>query len=177
MEYRKLLPQEAERIAELDATHFIKNVWRKDTSGEYKLVQINWTDTELPNGFDWHLRHFRETLRNGGSAFGCFDSGKLIGYATLEGSVFGRQKYVLLDQLFVSNAYRSKGIGKRLFALCAEQARQMGARKLHLCAGSAENTIAFYYAIGCAPAAKPNQKLIDEDPNDIRLEFDLRREL
>lgn len=165
--------QEAERIVEIDATHFVKNVWRKDASGEYRLVEINWTDTELPNGFAWHLQRFRETIENGGTAFGCFDGESLVGYATVEGRMFGHQRYVLLDQLFVSNSYRGRGIGKKLFVLCAEQARQIGIKKIYLCAGSAENTIAFYHKLGCVPALEPDQKLIEEDPNDIQLEFNL----
>ena len=170
-QYRELQLQEAERIAEIDATHFIKNVWRKDASGEYHLVEINWTDTELPNGFEWHLRRFKEILENGGTAFGCFHGGELIGYATVNADVFGQQGYVLLDQLFVSNTYRGKGIGNRLFALCAQQARQLGARKLYLCAGSAENTIAFYHRLDCGPAVEPDEDLAAEDPRDIQLEY------
>lgn len=172
-QYRELQLQEAERIAEIDAIHFIKNVWRRNASGEYHLVEINWTDTELPNGFEWHLRRFKKTLENGGTAFGCFHGGKLIGYATVNAAVFGQQGYVLLDQLFVSNTYRGKGIGKRLFALCAEQAQQFGAKKIYLCAGSAENTIAFYGKMGCVLAAEPDRKLVEEDPRDIQLEYTL----
>lgn len=166
-------PEEAERIGEIDAMHVIRNAWRKDSSNKYKLVEINWTDTELPNGFEWHLRRFREALENGGTAFGCFDRDKLIGYAVMNGNIFGQQGYILLDQLFVSNTYRGKGIGKRLFTLCAEQARQLGARKLYLCAGSAENTIAFYHKLGCAPAVEPDEDLAAEDPYDIQLEYAL----
>lgn len=172
-QYRELELREAERIAEIDATHFIKNVWRRNASGEYHLVEINWTDTELPNGFEWHLRRFKKTLENGGIAFGCFDVEKLIGYAVMNGNIFSQQSYVLLDQLFVSNSYRGKGIGKKLFALCAEQARLIGAKKLYLCAGSAENTIAFYGKMGCVLAAEPDRKLVEEDPRDIQLEYTL----
>ena len=123
LQCRALQIDEANRIAEIDATNYIRNAWRKDSSGEYRLLEINWTDTELPNGFEWHLRRFRQTLVSGGTAIGCFDGEKLVGYATLEGHVFGQQKYVLLDQLFVSKDYRRKGIGKELFRMCAVQAR------------------------------------------------------
>lgn len=173
VEYRRLKLDEAERIAEIDATHFIKNVWRvnKET-GEYCLVEINWTDKELPNGFEWHLRRFRETVKNGGAAFGCFEDGTLIGYATVNKEVIGKQgQYVLLDQLFVSQNKRGKGIGKALFFQCAKQAKEYGAEKLFLCAGSSENTIAFYKALGCVPAAERNQVLYEEDPRDIQLEY------
>lgn len=172
-QYREMQLQEAERISEIDATHFIKNVWRRDASGKYRLLEINWTDTELPNGFGWHLRRFRETLENGGTAFGCFDDDIMIGYAVMNGTIFSRQHYVLLDQLFVSSNCRGKGIGRKLFALCAEQARQLGARKLYLSAGSAENTMAFYHKLGCVPAAEPDDILLAEDPNDIPLEYAL----
>lgn len=173
LQYRQMQIAEAERIAEIDAVHFIKNAWRADPeTGEYRLVEINWTDRELPNGFDWHLRHFRNTLKRGGTAFGCLDGEALIGYATLEGYIFGqRERYVLLDQLFVSRAYRGKGIGKSLFTMCADRARSIGAEKIYLCAGSAENTIAFYRKLGCRPAVEPDLHLIAEDPRDIQLEY------
>lgn len=172
-QYRELQLRDAERIAEINATHFVKNVWRKDASGEYRLLEINWTETELPNGFAWHLRRFREALENSGTAFGCIDGDKLIGYAVMNGNIFSQQSYVLLDQLFVSNSYRGKGIGRKLFTLCVQQARQLGAGKLYLCAASAEDTIAFYHKLGCVPAAEPDEKLAAEDSNDIQLEYTL----
>lgn len=175
LEYRKLVLEEAERIAEIDATHFIKNVWRfNEATGAYGLVEINWTDTELPNGFGWHLNRFKQTVKNGGTAFGCFKENTLIGYATVDKEIIGKQeKYILLDQLFVSQSQRDKGIGKTLFMLCAKQAKEYGADKLFLCAGSAENTIAFYHKLGCVAAAEKNEKLYEEDPRDIQLEYPL----
>ncbi|MBP3609616.1 MAG: GNAT family N-acetyltransferase [Lachnospiraceae bacterium] len=172
-DYRKLNLSEADRIAEIDATHYIKNAWRRnEASGQYELVEINWTDTELPNGFDWHLQRLKETLQNGGTAFGCFEGSTLIGYTTVDKDIFGKQeKYVLLDQLFVSQNCRGKGIGKALFLMCAKQAAEYGAEKLFLCAGSAENTIAFYQKLGCQTAKERNQRLYEEDPRDIQLEY------
>ncbi len=173
LEYREMEMDEAEKIAEIDAAWYIKNAWRMNMkSGRYELVEINWKSTELPNGYEWHLQHLKDTLKTGGKAFGCFEDDVLVGYATLEREIFGqRQKYVLLEQLFVSKAYRAKGIGKRLFSLCAKQAIQFGAEKIYLCAASAENTIAFYRKIGCKAAMEVNQKLFKEDPKDIPLEY------
>lgn len=45
-----MLIEEAERIAEIDAANFVRNAWRRDDSGEYRLVEINWTGQELPSG-------------------------------------------------------------------------------------------------------------------------------
>lgn len=171
--YREMLLEEAERIAEIDATHFIKNVLRKNReTGEYELKEINWTDKELPNGFSWHLQRYKDTVSSGGKVFGCFDENTLVGYGTVNAEIFGiQERYILLDQLFVSKDYRRKGIGKTLFYLCAEQAKVFGAKKLFLCAGSSENTMAFYHRLGCQPASETNQKLYEEDPRDIQLEF------
>lgn len=172
LEYREMKIEEAERISEIDATHFIKNVWRMNQETEiYELKEINWTDYELPNGYEWHLQHFKDTLRNGGNAFGCFTGNTLIGYATLDGKIFGqKEKYVLLDQLFISNQYRNIGIGKALFTLCIKRAAKIGAEKIYICASSAENTIAFYHKLGCSSAVEIDQALFEADSRDIQLE-------
>ena len=174
LSYREMNISEAERISEIDAAYYIRNAWRMNrTTGEYELAEINWTDESLPNGFEWHLDHFTKTIQ-GGKAFGCFDDDTLVGYATIDSRVFGQKgRYVLLDQLFVSKHYRNNGIGKTLVALCAEQAGLFGADKIYLCAGSSEDTIAFYKKLGCKAAAEIDKKLFEEDPNDIQLELDI----
>ena len=161
MVYRKLRIEEAERISEIDATDYIKNAWRfNDVTGEYNLVEINWTDKELPNGFEWHLKRLKDTLINGGTAFGCFEKDLLIGYGTVNKEFIGKKEpYAVLDQLFVSKNQRGKGIGKTLFLMCAKQAKEYGAVKLFLCSASAENTIAFYKKVGCVPATERNEQL------------------
>lgn len=173
MEYRRMKLEEAERIKEIDATCYIKNAWRY-IDGVLTLVEIDFTDYELPNGFCWHLEHFKQTIENGGYAFGCFDTDVLVGYGTLHGQIFGeKSKYILLDQLFVSKDYRNKGIGRRIVSMCTEQAKFLGANKLYLCAGSSEDTIAFYKKIGCVTAAEINRGLFENDPNDMQLELQL----
>lgn len=55
LQYRTMELDEAGRIAEIDATHYVENVWRKNAEGVLTLHRIDWTDRELPNGFKWHL--------------------------------------------------------------------------------------------------------------------------
>ncbi len=31
-----------------------------------------------------------------------------------------------------------------------------------------------YHKLGCVPVIEPDQKLIDEDPNDVQLEYDIQ---
>lgn len=175
LSYRELNLSEARRISEIDAACFIKNAWRLNReTGAYELTEINWTEVSLPNGLEWHLDHFKKTIRSGGKSFGCFDDDLLVGYATIEAEVFGhKERYVLLDQLFVSDRFRNRGIGRELFALCAEQAELFGAEKIYLCAGSSEDTIAFYRRLGCGTAAEIDPELSNNDPNDMQLEYDL----
>lgn len=109
----------------------------------------------------------------GGSALGAFDdNSKLIGFITLNREVFGKEyNYVLLDQLFISLEHRSKGIGKKLFMLSTEIAKGWKADRIYICAGSAEETIAFYYAIGCKEATEVNKEFYESDPRDLQLEY------
>lgn len=168
---------EASRILELDAENFIKNVWRmNEQSGKYELIRIDWTDLELPNGNEWHIDRFIKTIEGGGKVIGCFEEeGSLIAYASVNAGVFGKkERYVLLDQLFVSKPYRGSSIGSKLLELCKKEAIGFGAEKLYICAGSSENTIAFYKKNAAVFASEIDEELYREDPNDIQLEIRLK---
>lgn len=172
--YRPMSSSEAERIREIDAECHIKNAWRIVEGSDRQLVEINWTDHELPNGIDWHIERFKKSLDNDGIAIGCFDGDILVGYTVINAEVFGSlSKYVLLDQIFVSKTYRGKSIGKKLFAHACAAARNLGADKLYICAGSSEDTIAYYFKLGCIDAQEIDPALAAEDPNDWQLEFKL----
>ncbi|MBW7458628.1 GNAT family N-acetyltransferase [Paenibacillus sepulcri] len=142
-------------------------------NGKRQLVEINYQDSDWANGYDDHYNRLRATILSEGVAIGAFDeSGKLIGFAAINREFFGEHvKYVLLDQLFVSLEHRNKGIGKKLFLIVAEIAREWQADKLFICAGSAEETVAFYFALGCKESAEINKKFYENDPRDYQLEF------
>ncbi|MGV8984209.1 GNAT family N-acetyltransferase [Clostridium sp.] len=114
-------------------------------------------------------------MLNGGSANGAFDSNnKLLGFTTINREFFGEMyNYVLLDQLFITLEYRNKGIGKKLFMLSVNAAKEWNADKIYICAGSAEETIAFYFAIGSKEAEEINKDLYESDIRDFQLEFSL----
>lgn len=124
-------------------------------------------------GYEYHLNSLKTTILSNGEAVGAFDeNNKLIGFATLNREFFGENyKYVLLDQLFISLEHRNKGIGKKLFLIIAERAKEWQADKIYICAGSAEETVAFYFAIGCKETVEINKELYENDPRDFQLEF------
>ncbi|MNP38458.1 Acetyltransferase (GNAT) family protein [compost metagenome] len=98
----------------------------------------------------------------------------MLGFATVNPQVFGEKyKYVLLDQLFITLDCRNKGIGKKLFMLSTDEARKWGVDKIYICAGSAEETIAFYFKLGCKEVEEINQELYEIDRRDYQLEFSL----
>lgn len=171
MIYKELNVEESERIGEIDGECYIHKAWR-EVNGKRKLVVIDWTDNELPNGLSWHIEHFKKSLLNGGRAIGCFNNDILIGYLVINSNVFGDfAKYVLLDQLFISKNYRNKGIGKKLFGLGTELAKEFTAEKIYICAGSSEDTIGFYLKLGCIEATEVNENLYELDRNDYQLEY------
>ncbi|WP_315109466.1 GNAT family N-acetyltransferase [Clostridium intestinale] len=172
--YRKLSLEECECIKEIDPSQYIGKAWR-EVEGKRQLVEINYQDEDWPNGYEYHISHLRETILNGGSAIGAFNlDNKLLGFATVNPQVFGEKyKYVLLDQLFITLDCRNKGIGKKLFILSTDEARKWDADKIYICAGSAEETIAFYFKLGCKEVEEINQELYEIDRRDYQLEFSL----
>ncbi|GIP58955.1 GNAT family N-acetyltransferase [Paenibacillus sp. FSL W8-0186] len=172
--YRKLVVEECELINDMNPSQFIKRAWR-EVNGKRQLVEVNYQDSDWPNGYEHHFNSLKATVLSDGEAIGAFDeSNKLIGFATINRKFFGENyNYVLLDQLFISLEHRNKGIGKKLLLKISEVAREWQADKIYICAGSAEETIAFYFAIGCKEAVEINKELYENDPRDFQLEFQL----
>lgn len=172
--YRKLTLEECERINEMNPSQYIGKAWR-EVNGKRQLVEINYQDLDWANGYEHHYSNLKKAILNKGVAFGAFKSdGRLLGFSTINPDFFGEKfNYVLLDQLFISLEYRNKGIGKKLFMLCADVAREWNSDKIYICAGSAEETIAFYFAIGCNEAVEINKDLYESDPNHYQLEFSI----
>lgn len=109
------------------------------------------------------------------TAFGAFDGEKLVGFLTLSHNLFGNTaKYLELVCFQVSEPYRGKGIGTILFRQACEEARRMGTEKLYISAHSSKESQAVYQALGCAHAKEINQKLVEEEPFDVQLEYALR---
>ncbi|PKM84836.1 MAG: N-acetyltransferase [Firmicutes bacterium HGW-Firmicutes-11] len=169
---RKLELAECDRLSEINPSQFIGKAWR-EIDGCRQLIDIDYQESTWPNGYENHLIGLKKTISDGGFAVGAFDSNdKLIGFGTLNREFFGEKfKHVLLDQLFISLEHRNKGIGRNLFMSCSNMAKEWDADKIYICAGSAEETIAFYRSIGCSEAIEVNRTLYEKDTRDIQLEY------
>ncbi|NLN44978.1 MAG: GNAT family N-acetyltransferase [Clostridiaceae bacterium] len=171
--FRLMTEEESGRIREIDASQTIGRAWRL-VDGQRELVEIQYEDPDFPNGFEDHLARLRDTIRTGGLALGAFRGGKLVGFCTVDRRMFGdTARMVLLDQLFITRECRGQGTGRRLFQAAALVAKGWGADRLYICAGSAEETIAFYLAVGCEEAREIDPVLAASDPRDLQLTFEL----
>lgn len=172
IQYRIMEHGNCECIRQMDGSQYIGRAWR-NINGELRLVDINYQDPDFPEGCENHLTRLRQTVMSGGIAIGAFDQdSKLIGFSALNAEPFGTEcQYALLDQLFISLEHRRQGIGKQLLLRTAAAAKISGIDKLYICAGSSEETIAFYRAVGCVDAMEINHTLYEQDERDIQLEY------
>lgn len=172
--YRELTVEECVLIGGMNPSQYIGRAWR-EVDDKRQLVEINYHDTDWPNGYEHHYNNLKGTILDNGIAIGAFDlNNQLLGFATVNKQPFGKKyKYVLLDQLFITLEYRGRGIGKKLFLLSADIVRNWNVDKLYICAGSAEETIAFYFALGCREAMEIDMDLYENDVRDYQLEFSL----
>lgn len=173
MKFKEMKATDSHKIKQINGEQYINRALREVEGKRQLLITINYLDPGLPNGLEWHINHFETSLKGGGKAFGCYNNEDiLLGYAVLNAKKFGETaRYILLDQLFISKEERNKGIGNELFQYCCIEARKFGADKIYICAGSAEETLAFYFAIGCVEAKEINQELYELDTRDIQLEY------
>lgn len=144
----------------------VRECWRR-VDGRWKLLPIAYTDESGPDA-----RTMLGALRAGNPAFGAWTGDGLVGFALLAKERFGSTaQYVDLAEFYVSLPYRRRGIGKRLFDLACQGARDLGAKKLYISAHSAGESIAAYCKYGCVEAAEVNPILAEKEPCDVQMEF------
>lgn len=151
----------------------VSQCWRK-RDGQWKLLPVAYVDDWDQEGRRRRAEKLLHSVQNGGAAFGAWDGETLVGFARLEGPLFGsRKQYIDLAQFHVSQPYRGHGIGKALFRMACREAVARGAERLYISAHSARETMAAYRALGCVEAEEINWALARKEPCDVQLEFRL----
>lgn len=154
----------------------VRECWRQ-VEGAWKLIPISFAE-------DWSKEQCRilaedvvAHMQKDQTAFGAFDHGQVVGFATLSHHFFGsRDKYLELVCFQVSEPYRGQGIGRELFQLVCEEAERLGAEKLYISGHSSKESQGAYRALGCVLAKEINQEIAQSEPFDVQLEYDLREE-
>ena len=141
-EYRPLT------LTELNTTLFhsfqrrqvVTDCWRR-VEGKWVIQPDPFIDDWTPEDYAFLVDCLKNTLSTGGMVYGAFIDGALKGFTSVEGKPLGsRGQYLDLTSIHVSRDARGHGIGKALFALAKEFARDRGAEKLYISAHSAVET-------------------------------------
>lgn len=125
----------------------------------------------------WVPEYLEATRSAGGCVLGCFAGEVLAGFLALDGRFGGAEGRTLnLAMLFVDDRYQRQGVGRRLFTAGMERARRMGADTVFLSAVPTEETVAFYFAMGCEDAEEVVPEFVDMS-DDRYLKFSLSNEI
>jgi len=148
-------------------------VWYKDGQ-QYNIKEDyfveEWTDDKKIQV----IQSLQNCIKLGGSVISADYQGQVVGFASIENQFFGsNSQYLELPYIHVSNECRQSGIGKKLFYLCCEKAKQMGAKKLYIASHPSIESQHFYQSVGCTYAVEVNQKIYEKEPLDIQLEITL----
>lgn len=145
----------------------VTDCWRR-IDGEYQLVPCPFVD-------DWSAQRRREKvhemLDSANVTYGAYDGERIVGFATVVKQL--NEKRMILDSMQVSEDYRHRGIGRKLFTIAMEAGRRAGAEALYISACSSRETIAFYKAMGCALSQNVIAEMAENEPFDLQLECGL----
>ena len=92
-------------------------------------------------------------IESGDTSYGAFHGDRIVGFARICTEQFGsNNQYMELKMIHVSEDFRGMGIGRKLFKIIADNAKDMGALKLYISAHSSVGSQAFYKSLGCTEA-------------------------
>ncbi|MBQ2911075.1 MAG: GNAT family N-acetyltransferase [Clostridia bacterium] len=141
-------------------TQAVNECYRKAENG-YELKNVSYTE-------EWSVEKKRsvcleiiDAANTKSFAFGAFEGENIVGFIFV--------KNTELVYFHVSQPYRGKGIGRKLFELACEKARECGAQRLFISANSSKETVDTYLKLGCSFSNRKNEK----EPFDIQMEYKL----
>ncbi len=151
----------------------VTDCWRQ-VEGEWLIKPDPFVDDWSREDYEFLIGCLKNTINTGGVVYGAFVDGSLKGFVSVEGALLGsRRQYADLTCIHVSEEMRGSGIGKRLFLLAADWAREHGAEKLYISAHSAVETQAFYRRLGCVEAEEYQKEHVEREPYDCQMEYKL----
>lgn len=168
---RLLERDEVETVWTIDRREIIENIYYLE-NGELVLKEEYYDIQGWPPGEpEQYTPILLDCFDRGGTFYGAFEDGQLIGVAVLESKFIGKDKDQLqLKFLQVSRDYRGKGLGRKLFEKAADKARALNTNKLYVSATPSESTIHFYVRMGCTVTQDVDPDLFELEPDDIHLE-------
>lgn len=176
IKYRKIKKQEIcpELFYPFDRHQEVTHCYRKE-EGEWVIREISFVEEWGEAEKKYLAECLKRTVESGGNVYGAFERKILIGFACVEAQRFGKDReYVELSALHISNGYRGRGIGTKLFEKACRSAQRMGAKKLYISSHSAVETQNFYQSVGCVEAIEYRKEAVEKEPCDCQLECRLQ---
>jgi GNAT superfamily N-acetyltransferase len=166
-ELREMTRSEIGRICEIDVTEEGTCVY-KWVNGQIQRVPEKWQRRPRPVE-DWRgkAERIKLALDEGGLAIGAFDGQRLVGFVFLRHRL--TEKVALLQALWVSRAWRRRGIATALLRRVLDAARGEGARLAYVSACPSESACGFYLHEGFRPTVWVHRELYDREPEDIHM--------
>jgi GNAT superfamily N-acetyltransferase len=174
MEMRLLTRDEVELIWTIDRSEVHHHTY--ELRGGQLVRTANYFEIPgwRPDAMEQETQRLLDCFDRGGTFLGQFDAGALVGIGVLESARVGRAgDQMQLAYLYVSRAYRGRGVGMQLFEAAVSLARDAGANALYVSATPTENTVDFYLNRGCVLASEPDPRLLAAEPDDIHLLYPL----
>lgn len=142
----------------------VRRVYRK-INGTYSLI-------ESPYIEDWTVSEKRKIASDISQkdrvTYLAIYNNKVIGFVSFLGET--QENRLIMKALFVSTAFRGKGLGRRLFSILRTEATARNASSIYISACSSEETVAFYRAMGAELSKNPIQAIADAKPLDLQME-------
>lgn len=172
--YRELNLSEIELIGTIDRSETIEEVYTFINGLLTLKKSYHSVDGFSREEISYIIDRQKKILTAKGLVFGAFYNNKLIGVASLENKLRGKNKnYCKMDILYVSLPYRNLKIGSHLLRQCKEEARNIGATRIYISATPTRNTVDFYFSNNATLVKKPDSELLQLEPEDIHLEIAL----
>jgi len=174
MEMRLLTRDEVELIWTIDRSEVHHHTY--ELRGGQLVLTPNYFEVPgwRPDAVEKETPVLLDCFDRGGTFLGVFDAEALVGMGVLESARVGRASdQMQLAYLYVSRAYRGRGVGVQLFEAAVAFAREAGAKALYVSSTPTENTVDFYLSRGCILAPEPDPRLLAAEPDDIHLLYPL----
>jgi predicted N-acetyltransferase YhbS len=170
MEMRLLKRDEVELIWTIDRSEVHHHTYELRNGQLVRIPNYFEVPGWRPDAAEKETPVLLDCFDRGGIFLGVFDAAALIGVTVLESARVGRASdQMQLAYLYVSRAYRGRGVGMQLFDAAVSSAREAGANALYISATPTENTVDFYLNRGCVLAPEPDPRLLAAEPDDIHL--------
>ena len=175
MTIRDMTRDEVGLVWSIDRSEIVDNVYYH-RDGQLVLESEHYDMKGWPEGeAKAYGPRLLDCFDRGGTFYGAFEDGSLIGAAVLDSRFIGRKGDQLqLKFLHVGRSHRGTGLGRRLFDLAKERAKELGARRLYISATPSQNTVEFYLHLGCRVTDEVDSELFEMEPDDIHLEYTIR---